>query len=216
MQRVEQALQFQIIVEWGGLHPRESQLPEKLDLFRTRITPEGGILEKSFEPRLFDDRWGGFRSTNSSRVGRPGTRRRLKTISIANVSRSMSHDSISGSRNVTQLSIEMLKTSVSRNSSTMTRICLQLLLLSRATVRSHFSSSSSSLATRLTTSKSFWVTRRSKAPKGSFSNIVRIAFLLRGSLLRRISSRTPRCKGVGGSVKVSRRDCGLLPTLQII
>src|SRR5258705_506234 len=72
MQWVAQALQLPVIVKWSGLHASEFQLPEKLDLFRTRITPEGGILEEGFEPRLFDGRSDGFPFHKLQSPGAPG------------------------------------------------------------------------------------------------------------------------------------------------
>ena len=68
-------------------------------------------------------------------------------MSSAKVARSMSQDSISGSRNATQCSRDRWKMSVSRNSRTMTRISSKLRPLRSATMRSQYSLPSSSLAT---------------------------------------------------------------------
>src|SRR5947199_187238 len=61
-------------------------------------------------------------STHPNRFACPGTTLWFRTISRPNVARSMSQDSISGSRNATQFSADTWKMSVSRNSSTTTRI----------------------------------------------------------------------------------------------
>src|SRR5204863_67855 len=78
-------------------------------------------------------------------------------------------------------------------------ICSYVRSVSRATSRSQSSSSDSSFVTRLTTSSSFCVTRRSSAPNGSFSNIARMDCSLPGSHLPRINSRTSLNNGAGGS-----------------
>src|SRR6266571_2063041 len=55
---------------------------------------------------------------------------------------------------------------------------------------------------------SFWVTRRSSSPKGSFSNTARTCRSASGWHLRRINARTSRNNGAGSSPS-SRFNCSL-------
>jgi len=67
--------------------------------------------------------WAGPVSTNSNLLGSPEAILRFKTISIPNLVRSTSQDSIIGFRKETQFSGDKLKTSVSKNSRRVTRTC---------------------------------------------------------------------------------------------
>src|SRR5213594_3148853 len=122
MERVSEVLQLPVIVE--GRRPRvlEPQLLEKLDFLRSRGAAEGRILKEFLEPGSSPTGGSDSRSTNSNRFACPGTTRWFKTISRPNVARSISQDSISGSKNETQFSADTWKMSVSRNASTATRI----------------------------------------------------------------------------------------------
>src|SRR5712691_3504822 len=111
MERVSEVLQFPVVVEWDRSFPLDPQPLQKFDFLLGGSSAEGTVIQEFFEPRLF-----------LRLVGRPGASLRFKTISMPKVARSMSQDSISGSKKETQFSIDTLKTFVSRNSRIMTRI----------------------------------------------------------------------------------------------
>ena len=119
MERVPQVLQFPVVVERRRTPARDLQRLEKRNLLSRDIPAQRRILQERLKARLMSAVPDDSRSTNSIVVRCSGASRRFNTISIPNVARSMFHDSISGSRHVTQLSAEMLKMSVSRNSRTM-------------------------------------------------------------------------------------------------
>src|SRR5256885_6452413 len=122
MQRVPEALQLPVIVEGRRPLALELQPLEKRDFLRGRRAAERRILKEFLEPGLFADRLLGFPLDKLNRFACPGTTLWFRTIARPNVARSMSQDSISGSKNATQFSAETWKMSVSRNSSTTTRI----------------------------------------------------------------------------------------------
>jgi hypothetical protein len=91
MERISQALQLPVVVERGWAISCEFELLEKLDFLRGRVARQRWILQEGLEPRLFVDGWDGFPFHELKFFGCPGARRRFRTISIANVARSMSH-----------------------------------------------------------------------------------------------------------------------------
>src|SRR5206468_7052159 len=74
-------------------------------------------LPISLNPGSSSNGCSGSLSINSNFFRCPEATRRFNTISIPKVARSMSQDSISGSKKATQLSIDSLKIVVSKNRS---------------------------------------------------------------------------------------------------
>ena len=123
MQRIPQALQLPVIVNRSRPPGWESQHFQKFDFFFSGIAAQGGIPQEFFQSRLYGQGPLRFLFHKLKALQTPRANCRFKTISILNVSISISQESISGSRKETQLSTETLNTSTSRNSRITTRIC---------------------------------------------------------------------------------------------
>jgi len=122
MEGISQVLQFPVIIERSWSFSFDSQTAQEFDFMRSGIAGERRVLKKFPEPGFFVGLVG-FSLHVSEFLGSPGASLRLSAISIPKVARSISQDSMSGSKNETQFSFDKLNTSVSRNSRMLTRVC---------------------------------------------------------------------------------------------
>ena len=102
MQRVAQALQLPVVVQRRRSFSGKGQLLQKREFLRSDVGAQGGSLRNSRSPGSSSIGAASSRSTNSNRFEWAFASRRFRTISMPKVARSISQDSIRGSRNVTQ------------------------------------------------------------------------------------------------------------------
>src|SRR5713101_6351730 len=57
MQRVSEALQFAVVIEWSRSLSLKPQLLQELDFVLSRLAAEGSILEEFLQPRFFLESW---------------------------------------------------------------------------------------------------------------------------------------------------------------
>ena len=117
METVPEVLQLPVVIEGRRPFPRESEVLRNSISSSVASPPRAGSCRNAVSPGSWSNGGSGVRSTNSNFFRDPAASLRFKTISMSNVARSMSQDSISGSKKATQCSIDRLKISVSRNSS---------------------------------------------------------------------------------------------------
>src|SRR5256886_15592027 len=122
MERVPEILQLPVVVQGGRPLALERQPLEKGDFPRVRAAAEGRVLKEFLEPGLFARRLFGVPLDKRESLRLPWDEAVVQDNLQTERRQVDVPDSISGSRNATQFSADRWKMSVSRNSSTTTRI----------------------------------------------------------------------------------------------
>ena len=121
MQGISKVLQFTVVKERSGVSPPKFERLEELDFLRGSSGTERSLLKEFLQPPLLiaSTLWL-FNERKLLNV--PRSHSAVQNDLRLKVARSMSQDSIRGSRKETQFSFDTLNTSVSRNSRIATRI----------------------------------------------------------------------------------------------